>query len=83
MLKLKGMPNKDSVNSINSDALNFVVKALTKHEKQISQLISKLDERKDELSIHMEKLSLNLEEITKKLDTIENEIEKLKNILLT
>jgi hypothetical protein len=77
------MPNKDSVDKINSDALTFVVKALTKHEKQISQLISKLDAKKDTLSIHMEKLSFDLEEITKKLDTIENEIEKLKNILLT
>ena len=77
------MPNKDSEDNINSDALNFVIKALSKHEKQMSHVISKFDEKKDELSIRIEKLSLSLEEITKKLDTIENEIEKLKNILLT
>lgn len=77
------MPNNDDANNIKSDVLEFAVKALTKHENQMDQVISKIEEKKDELLTRSQKLNASIEEITKKLDNLENEIKKLKNILTT
>lgn len=75
------MPRNDRVDYINPETINFVVKALTQHEKQMDDVNSKLGAKRDELSKRTEKLSNSMDEIAKKLDALKNNIAKLKNLL--
>jgi chromosome segregation ATPase len=75
------MPENDKANDATLDALDFVVRALNQHEKQIDKLISKIDIKKIELSKHTEELNASLDEISKKIDALKNKIEKLKTSL--
>jgi hypothetical protein len=72
------MPKNDRVDYINPETINFVVKALIQHEKQMDDINSKLVAKRDELSTRTEKLSISMDEITKKLDVLKNNIAKLK-----
>ena len=75
------MPKKDRVDNINPETINFVVKALTQHEKQMDDINNKLGAKKDELLTRTEKLGISMDEIAKKLDAMKNSIAKLKNVL--
>jgi uncharacterized protein YaaN involved in tellurite resistance len=66
-----------------SEVLKIAFEALKQHEKQIDQVITKLDGEKDELAKGAEKLSTSLEEILQKLSALEQEVKILKNILQT
>ena len=77
------MPNDDNADNTKSDVLEFAVRALTKHESQMDEVISKIEAKKDELLTRSQNLNASIEEITRKLDDLDNEIKKLKKILTT